>query len=144
MQSNFFCKARQFLFNYFHYFHLKLSLFLLFCYHCKMHLYCLKILVTILLCNMIPCPEADTRVVRRGCGRGGQSALAPFFSSKKVFFFWTITIACYYRYYHYYYYYDYTVLSMISFKMVPYFILYSHQRPFVHFEIFNSWKDLWY
>ena len=46
----------------------------------------------------------------------------------------TTTILLYY--YYYYNYYDYTVLSMISFKMVPH-PLYSHHRPFIQFEIFN-------
>ena len=68
--------------------------------------------------------EADTR--------GTQPVIAPFFCLSK-FFFWTISVICccccyyyywsyYYYYYFYYYYYynnDYTVLLMISFKMMP-------------------------
>ena len=53
----------------------------------------------------------------------------------------------YYSYYYYYYfyyhdYYDYTVISMISFKMVPY-PLCSHHRPFIQFQIFKMLRVIW-
>ena len=54
------------------------------------------------------------------------------------FFFWTISIICYY----YYNYYDYTVLSMMSFKMVPHPV-YSHHRPTISIVFYSLFRVIW-
>ena len=83
--------------------------------------------------------EADTR----GAQLASTSPPTHSFRLSKFFFFWTISITCYYYYYYYSYYYyyyykyyDYTEFLMISFQLVPH-PLYSHHRLFIHFEIFN-------